>query len=212
MEAHRSNDTTRRASTPHPGKRVEGHWDKEMDADTHYPEEEALTPEQLAIYTPPDSPKLVRRNATLQGDIPTPPQLAGRKRKSKVLTHNSRKGLVVDKQEDWAAVALREGTPKDSNANTKVLSPKTNRYLEDSRNSLHGILSWLSCYDDNCAVHFSSKEAQSYYPNQRRICKYQWYDYPKDTCSFHLHDKRRTEYFANTSQELDTQGNCYHRL
>jgi hypothetical protein len=159
MEAHRSNDTTRRASTPHPGKRVKGHWDEEIDADTHYPEEEALTPEQLAIYTPPDSLKLVRRNATLQGDISTPPQLASRKRKSKALTHNSRKGLVVDEQEDWVAVALREGTPKDSNANTKVLSPKMNRYLEDPRNSLHGILSWLSCYDDNCAVHFSSKEA-----------------------------------------------------
>jgi hypothetical protein len=212
MEAHRSNNVTERASTPHPGKRVEGHWDEETDEDTRYPEEEALTPEQLAIYTPPDSPKLVRKNATLQGDISTPPQLAGRKRKSKVLIRNSRKGLVVDEQEDWAAVALREGTPKDASAKPKVLSPKTNRYLEDSRNSLHGILSWLSCYDDNCAVHFSSKEAQSFYPSQRRTCKYQWYDCPKDTCSFHLHDKRRTEYFENTNQELDTQGNCYHRL
>jgi hypothetical protein len=71
-----------------------------MDADTHYPEEEALTLEQLAIYTPPDSLKLVRRNATLQGDILTPLQLASRKRKLKVLTHNSRKELVIDEQED----------------------------------------------------------------------------------------------------------------
>jgi hypothetical protein len=45
MEAHRSNNVTERASTPHPGKRVEGHWDKETDEDTHYLEEEALTPE-----------------------------------------------------------------------------------------------------------------------------------------------------------------------
>jgi hypothetical protein len=71
MKAHCSNNVTERASTPHPGKRVEGHWDKETDEDTYYPEEEALTPEQLAIYTLLDSPKLVRKNATLQGDIST---------------------------------------------------------------------------------------------------------------------------------------------
>jgi hypothetical protein len=65
MEAHRSNNVAGRALTPYLGKRVEGHWDKEMDEDTHYPEEEALTLEQLAIYTLPDSPKLVRKNATL---------------------------------------------------------------------------------------------------------------------------------------------------
>jgi hypothetical protein len=65
MEAYCSNNVVGRVLTPYSGKRVEGHWDKEMDKDTHYPEEEALTPEQLAIYTPPDSLKLVRKNATL---------------------------------------------------------------------------------------------------------------------------------------------------
>jgi hypothetical protein len=65
IEAYYSNDTIRRALIPHLGKRVEGHWDEEIDADTYYSEEEALTPEQLAIYTLPDSLKLVRRNAIL---------------------------------------------------------------------------------------------------------------------------------------------------
>jgi hypothetical protein len=65
IEAYRSNDTIRRALTSYLGKRVEGHWDEEMDADTYYPEEEALTLEQLAIYTLLDSLKLVRRNVIL---------------------------------------------------------------------------------------------------------------------------------------------------
>jgi hypothetical protein len=65
IEAYRSNNVAGRALTPYLGKRVEGHWDKEIDEDTYYPEEEALTPEQLAIYTPLDSLKLVRKNATL---------------------------------------------------------------------------------------------------------------------------------------------------
>jgi hypothetical protein len=65
MEAHRSNNIAERASTPYLEKRVKRHWDKEIDKDTHYPKEEALTPEQLAIYTPLDSLKLVRKNATL---------------------------------------------------------------------------------------------------------------------------------------------------
>jgi hypothetical protein len=65
IEAHCSNNVAERASTPHPEKRIKGHWDKEIEEDTHYPEEKALTPEQLAIYTPPDSLKLVRKNATL---------------------------------------------------------------------------------------------------------------------------------------------------
>jgi hypothetical protein len=43
MEAYRSNDTIRRVLTLYPEKRVEGHWDEEIDADTYYPEEEALT-------------------------------------------------------------------------------------------------------------------------------------------------------------------------
>jgi hypothetical protein len=45
MEAYCSNDTIRRVLIPYLGKRVEGHWDEEMDADTYYSEEEALTPE-----------------------------------------------------------------------------------------------------------------------------------------------------------------------
>jgi hypothetical protein len=65
MEAHCSNNVAGRALIPYLEKRVEGHWDEEMDEDTYYPEEEALTPEQLAIYTPPDSLKLVCKNAIL---------------------------------------------------------------------------------------------------------------------------------------------------
>jgi hypothetical protein len=126
MEAYCSNNVAGRVLTPYPGKRIEEHWDKEIEEDTHYPEEKALTLEQLAIYTLSDSLKLVRKNAILQEDISTLPQLAGRKRKLKILTYNSRKGLVVDKQEDWATVTLREGTPKNASARPKVLSPKIN--------------------------------------------------------------------------------------
>jgi hypothetical protein len=65
----------------------------------YYPEEEALTPEILAIQTLPDSPKLVRRNAILQEYTSTPLQKIGRKRKSKASVHGSHKGLVVDTRE-----------------------------------------------------------------------------------------------------------------
>jgi hypothetical protein len=43
----RENHIANRALTPHPGERIRGHWDEEMTI--HYPEEEALTPETLAI-------------------------------------------------------------------------------------------------------------------------------------------------------------------
>jgi hypothetical protein len=109
----------------------------------HYPEEGALTPEALAIQTLPDSPKLVRQNATLQEYTSTPPQKIGRKRKSKASVHGSHKGLVVDTREGWVNTALREQALRDETIrkSTKTLSPKTTRYLADSRNSLHRILS-----------------------------------------------------------------------
>jgi hypothetical protein len=49
-----------RPATPHPGKKVKGHWDEESDKENRYPEERALTPVELAIYTLPASPKLTR--------------------------------------------------------------------------------------------------------------------------------------------------------
>jgi hypothetical protein len=210
----RKNHIADRAPTPHPGDRIRGHWDEEMITTDQYPEEKALTPEELAIQTPPDSPKLVRQNATLREDHTTPPQKAGTKRKSKALPRGSHKGLIIDEQEGWVDTTLREEALRQETIrkSVKTLSPKTNRYLEDSRNHLHGILSWLSCYDDNCIIHQHSKEAQSYYPSNRKICKYKWYECEKDTCASHLHDKRRTEYFANVNKELDVQGNCFHRL
>jgi hypothetical protein len=208
----RENHIANRAPTPHPGERIRGHWDEEMTI--HYPEEEALTPEALAIQTPPDSPKLVRQNATLQEYTSTPPQKIGRKRKSKASVHGSHKGLVVDTREGWVDTALREQALRDETIrkSTKTLSPKTTRYLADSRNSLHGILSWLECYDDCCRIHFSSKEAQSYFPSNHRTCRHPWYTCPKDTCASHLHDKRRTKYFEEANQELDVEGNCFHHL
>jgi hypothetical protein len=207
----RDNHIANRAPTPHPGDRVRGHWDEDLLITSQDPEEKALTPEQLAIQTPPDSPKLVRQNATLREYTSAPPQLAGRKRKPKTLTRGNDKGLVVDEQDGWVQTALRETALREETirkSNRKTLSPRCNRYLEDSRNKLHGILSWMGCYEDCCQVHYHSKVAQSYFPSGGKTCRYQWYDCPKNTCPPHLFDKREAEYF-NGSQELDTEGNCF---
>lgn len=57
-------------SEPHPGNRISGPRDQESDKENHDPEDRALTPEELAIDTPPASPKLVRQNATLSEEEP----------------------------------------------------------------------------------------------------------------------------------------------
>jgi hypothetical protein len=95
----RQNYIADRAPTPYPGNRIRGHWDEETVTTNYYPEEKALTPEELAIQTPPDSLKLVRQNATLQEDYTTPPQKARTKRKLKALPCGSHKGLIIDEQE-----------------------------------------------------------------------------------------------------------------
>jgi hypothetical protein len=45
----RKNHIADRALTPYLGDRIRGYWDEEMIITDHYPEEKALTPEELAI-------------------------------------------------------------------------------------------------------------------------------------------------------------------
>jgi hypothetical protein len=54
-----------RPVTPYLGSKVRGTWDNDLEEDTRYLEEKALTPEELAIYTLLASLKLVRQNAML---------------------------------------------------------------------------------------------------------------------------------------------------
>jgi hypothetical protein len=199
-----------RTATPHPGNRVKGHWDHESK-DDEYPEERALTPEELAIHTPLASPKLVRQNATLWEDNSVPPKGKGRKQRPNAFANDGQAMVINSLEEDWVATALREQAPKGP---IPAQIPRTDKYLEDIRNPQHGTLSWLACYNDSCTIHYSSKEAQSYFPSNRRRCRWQYFDCPKNTCADHLYDKRVGGYFPDYAENgdhwLDKEGCCRH--
>jgi hypothetical protein len=85
-----------RPATPHPRKKVKEHWDEELDKENRYPKERTLTPAELAIHTPPASPKLVRQNATLREKTLSPIERQERKRKYKKDTFvNNRQGQTI---------------------------------------------------------------------------------------------------------------------
>jgi hypothetical protein len=80
-------------ATPHPESKVRGTWDNNSEEDTRYPEEKALTPEELAIHTPPASPKLIQQKATLQEN--TLHINEGNCNKRKEVYANNRQALIV---------------------------------------------------------------------------------------------------------------------
>ena len=171
--------------TPHPGKQVCGPWDYDNPEEQDAGKERELTPEELDIHSPPASPKLQRENATL-----TEPK------KSKAICYaNNGQALIIN-----ADVSPRGTTMQPQEVAQPYRIPMTDRYMRDPRNPKHGLLSWISCYHDYCQIHYSSK-VESYFPQNLRRCKHQFYDCPKDTCAEHLFDKRSRQHFPNLSKE-----------
>jgi hypothetical protein len=178
-----------RPQTPHPGKKVTGHWDNE-GTEERYPEDRALTPEELAIHTPPASPKLVRQNATLQEDTPSPrtERRNGKQRKTALV--NDGQALAIF-QKDWTTSAEAEY----QRVQQKHQVPMTAEYLRDPRNPKHGQLSWIACVDDCCYIHFQSKEQAEYFPQPSKECRQPWFECKRVLCPKHLFDKRTSGYF-----------------
>jgi hypothetical protein len=194
----RDRTTTR---SPHPGNRVHGIWDQDEATEASVTgKERELTPEELDIHSPPASPKLQRQNATLAepwNDAQYLQNMCAQENKKKPCYANDEQALVINDtlQEDWVSQANTEF----NTTQTPYRIPLTDRYLRDPRNPKHDLLSWTACNDDDCQVHYSDKHGR-YFP-QRKGCKYQWYDCPKDTCATHLYDKRITGHFPNTKEE-----------
>jgi hypothetical protein len=178
-----------RPQTPHPGKKVTGHWDNE-DTEERYPEDRALTPEELAIHTPPASPKLVRQNATLRENAPSPDtgRRNGKQRKTALV--NDGQALAIF-QQDWTTFAEAEY----QRVQQKHQVPMTAEYLCDPRNPKHGYLSWIACTDDHCDTHYQSKEQAEYFPQPNKRCNKPWFECKRVPCPKHLFDKRTSGYF-----------------
>jgi hypothetical protein len=186
-----------RPATPHPGSKVRGTWDNDSEEDTRYPEEKALTPEELAIHTPPASPKLVRQNATLQENTLHVDERNRNKRKG-IYANDGQALMIYDqKQEDWVKAAEAEY----QQAQTTLRVPKTTRYLADPRNPKHGLLHWTACHATYCSLHYEIKVKGHYFPELKKPCKYQWYDCPKLACGEHLWDKRTSGHFYGVPDE-----------
>jgi hypothetical protein len=128
-------ETPARPQTPHPGTKVTGYWDNE-ETEEQYPEDRALTPEELAIHTPPASPKLVRKNATLQEDTPAPRQERQNRKQRKTALINNRQALAIF-QKDWTTFAKAEY----QQVQQKHQVPITAEYLRNPRNPKHSQLS-----------------------------------------------------------------------
>lgn len=195
----------------HPGTRVPGAWDQDSDKENHDPTERALTPEELAIHTPPASPKLVRQDATVGMEEAIHPHsdgLAERRRSKKTRGYtNDGQALVINDEPDWVQKAVHEyEQQKGHRHNPNTPLSREPQYDLDYRNPLHGLLSWTACFYNECNIHFSDKSATGHWPCRRSQCKWQAFDCPKDTCEKHLWDKRTTVGFLNMTQaEQDAQ-------
>jgi hypothetical protein len=183
-----------RTPTPHPGTKVPTVWDDEGSNKENWDPamDRALTPEELAIHTPPASPKLVRQNAVLGQD------------------------------QDWVTNELNNyheqlSKQVEESANTPLRKkPKTMNYLLDYRNQNHGLLAWSFCTYDLCRIHYDAKINNDWFPTPKRTCKWQAFDCPSDVCAKHLWDKRHSGHFPGTtqqdeiSQRLMINGSCMH--
>jgi hypothetical protein len=194
-----------RQATPHPGTKVKGYWDDEADHEDRRPNDKILTSEELAIDTPPASPKLVRQDATLQEEPlwSHTTKNPRRKHKKDTLVNDGQAQVIYDLagQEDWVSTAEEEYQRRNKATTTTELIPRTDRYLRDTRNSRHGYLHYTSCVTDYCPHHYEEKINASYFPEDKKTCRYQWYDCGKVTCGEHLFDKRTTRYFYGTPEE-----------
>jgi hypothetical protein len=183
-----------RSPTPHPGTRIPTVWDDEgSDKENEDPAmDRALTPAELAIHTPPASPKLVRQNATIGQD----------------------KDWVTQAEEEYRK-RLRNQVEESTNAPLRR-KPRTINYLLDHRNQDHGLVAWSFCTYDYCSIHYDSKISNGWFPEPKPTCKWQAFDCPKDVCARHLWDKRNSGQFPGTtdqdriSQRLLINGSCLH--
>jgi hypothetical protein len=182
----------KRPQTPHPGRRVKGPWDN--NTKERYPEDRALTPEELAIHTPPASPKLVRRSATLRENS-LPPSKERRARTKEALVNDGQALAIY--QKDWTTFAEAEY----QRVQVKHQTPMTARYLDDPRNLQHGKLSWIACTHDDCRIHIDSKKQAAYFPRPSKSCKWRWYECKRISCPDHLFDKRQSGYFYGITDE-----------
>jgi hypothetical protein len=215
---------------PHPGHRIHGSWDQELDNEDHNPDERALTPEELAVDTPPASPKLVRQHATLgQEELRQRRRQEGirhycrphlkktcRKRQKEDALLNEEQALHVYEEPSWVDNA--EEAYRQKNYEYATISHDT-KYLVDPRNPKHGYLHWTACPHDSCHVHYGGK-VEGHFPchDYRKSCKWTAHDCPKVTCAEHLYDKRvylncfpTHSETDNTQYHLAVNNRCFNR-
>jgi hypothetical protein len=198
-----------RTMSPHPGNYVPGHWDT-PDSEELYPTQE-LTADELAIHTPPASPKLVRQNAVLgqggqQPDNTThrcTPQDASRKSHKKAKKPrsyaNDGQALVIQEEPSWIETAEEAYQQRNVIYSDDTFS---SRYLRDPRNPSHGILSWTACTTTWCEIHRQEKQGSNWEPRRSpksKKCTWQPYDCIRDICADHLFDKRTSMYFPGST-------------
>jgi hypothetical protein len=119
-----------------------------------------------------------------------------------------------DKLRQAASHALRERLTVPLSYEPALKKAEEPRYDDDHRNPTHDFVHWRFCYNDNCKTHYQIKWDESYFPEPKSKCKWQWYDCHKDKCKWHLWDKRVADFFPGFDSEHDARrhviinGNC----
>jgi hypothetical protein len=220
---------------PHPGTRVPTVWDYQVE-DSEQSADETLSTERLAIHTPPDSPKLVRQNATLEAgaenpswwkaQTPTKEERRARRGKERANYANDQQALIIhdtespyrqdertegEEPDDWVTHATKQYNElQNEYQEQKIIVAARNsiKYIQDTRNLKHSTLSWTACTTDTCGVHYQEKEGSGWFPRSTtKQCKWQWFDCPKPACAQHLWDKRITATFHPNDETFDAAQN-----
>jgi hypothetical protein len=169
---------------PHPGNRIPGAWDQDEAGEPSYTGKER---------------ELTPEELDIHS-LPASPKLE---------RQNATLGTTSAYANDGQAM-LVSAMPE----NAMYQIPLTDKYIRDSRNPKHRLISWKTCYANYCPHHYESKKEHDYFPEDKKKCVYQWYDCPKDTCHTHLFDKRTAKHFPNVTPEEDAaskllvNGNC----
>jgi hypothetical protein len=127
-----------------------------------------------------------------------------RRNKQRSIYRNDGQALLVTdetpRQNDWVDEAEAEYQQQQ-----RIISSarKSTRYLQDNRNPKHYTISWTTCTNDTCAIHYQEKENAQWFPTSARQCKYKWFHCPKHTCTAHLWNKRTSGTFHPHTQQSE---------
>ena len=110
----------------------------------------------------------------------------------------ARQTMSTPEYEDWVRQAEKKFAIRQERLNKTGWNSNVHpafRYEYDDRNPTHAKLSWLACYHDSCAVHYSDKCVTGWFPSPMKKCRWAAFDCTNHVCRDHLWDKRTSGYF-----------------